>query len=416
MSEEPLGLFDAYGIEMEYMLVDRDTLRVRPVVDQVLAMLAGNSESQSITDVRRGPITWSNELALHVLELKCSKPRKYLRRLPAIFETAIKELQPTLNAMNLQLLPTAVHPLMDPTKEAELWPHEGAEFYRTFDRIFQCRSHGWSNVQSVHLNLPFHGDEQFARLHAAVRIVLPLLPALAASSPILAGKYTGMLDTRMMLYSEHRRAMKSMTGNLIPEPVYDEASYRREILDPIVRDMQPHDPSGVMQADFLNARGAIARFDRGSIELRVMDVQEYPGADVAICAAVVSLVRALCEERWSSLEQQKQVPTVNLRHALDETSVQAERATLTDTAWLSHFGCTAPQIKAGELWSVLLSQLRRDDPVLDDLFAPLQIILENGTLATRICTALGKQFSPEALVDVYHEVAESLKQWEPFQP
>jgi hypothetical protein len=305
---------------------------------------------------------------------------------------------------------------MDPGNEAVLWPHEGAEIYQTFDRVFDCQTHGWANVQSVHLNLPFRGEDEFARLHAAVRIVLPLLPALAASSPILAGKYSGWMDTRMMLYAEHCRAMKSLTGKLIPEPVFDEASYRREILDPIARDMRSHDPQGVMQADFLNARGAIARFDRGSIELRVMDVQEYPGADVAICAAAASLVKALCQERWSSLQQQQQAPTAILRQTLDETAVMAERAIVTDPQLLRHFGIEQQSISAGRLWTTLLEELRRDDAVLDDLFAPLQIILQSGTLATRICTALGKSFSPAGLSDVYREVGESLQLWGSFQP
>ena len=35
------------------------------------------------------------------------------------------------------------------------------------------------------LNLPFSSDEEFGRLHAAIRLLLPLLPALAASSPLV---------------------------------------------------------------------------------------------------------------------------------------------------------------------------------------------------------------------------------------
>ena len=30
--------------------------------------------------------------------------------------------------------------------------------------------------QSTHLNLPFYDDEEFAKLHAAVRMILPILP------------------------------------------------------------------------------------------------------------------------------------------------------------------------------------------------------------------------------------------------
>ena len=412
MLNSPLGLFDAYGIEMEYMLVDQETLDVRPMADQVLAAIAGTITS----DVELGAITWSNELALHVLELKTTLPAKRLKPLPSQFEKAIREMQVTLDEFDLLLLPTAVHPWMNPAIETQLWPHDGAEIYQEFDRVFDCRSHGWANVQSVHLNLPFDGDEQFARLHAATRIVLPLLPALAASSPIIDGRYSGMLDTRMKLYADHCRVLPVLTGDLIPEGVFDESSYRREIYQRIANEIEAHHLSGEMKVEFLNARGAIARFDRGSIELRLMDVQEYPGADVAICAAVSAVIRALCDGKWSTPEQQMKMPTESLRLVLDATSVRAEHALIDDEQLLSHFGITESNLTGKQVWKKLIGQLRREDTALDDLFAPLQIILDSGTLASRICLALGPEFSRESLVDVYREVGESLKQWEPFLP
>ncbi|QDV21949.1 glutamate-cysteine ligase family protein [Aureliella helgolandensis] len=411
MSTVSLGLFEAFGIEMEYMLVDRETLEVRPVADKVLAAMAGHTTC----DVEIGPISWSNELALHVIELKTTKPKRRLRRLPSMFETAISEISPILDGMGLCLLPSAVHPWMNATTETRLWPHEYHEIYETYDRIFNCRTHGWSNVQSVHLNLPFKHAAEFAKLHAAVRLVLPLLPALAASSPVLDGKYTGLLDTRMNLYADHCRAVPSLTGNLIPEPIFDEAAYRREIFTPIANDIGKLDPQGQMEVEFLNARGAIARFDRGSIELRVMDVQEYPAADVSICAAVTSLVRALCDQRWLPLEKQQSISTADLRSILDQTTAHAENATIEDAGYLQHFGIRKSSITAGQLWSTLLGELRREDATLDNLFAPIQIILESGTLATRITHALGPQFSRERLADVYRDLADCLHRWVPFQ-
>ena len=58
----------------------------------------------------------------------------------------------------------------------------------------------------MHVNLPFADDAQFARLHAAIRLVLPLLPALAASSPIAEGSVIGSprLPARRVL--RHLRA------------------------------------------------------------------------------------------------------------------------------------------------------------------------------------------------------------------
>ena len=100
----------------------------------------------------------------------------------------------------------------DPDREARLWPHEYGPVYRAFDRIFGCRGHGWSNLQSTHLNLPFRGDEEFGRLHAAVRLVLPLLPALAASTPIVEGRVGRHLDTRMETYRHNAAKVPSVSS------------------------------------------------------------------------------------------------------------------------------------------------------------------------------------------------------------
>ena len=85
-------------------------------------------------------------------------------------------------------MPTAAHPLMHPDTEMQLWQHNYSKIYALYNRIFDCRGHGWSNVQSMHINLPFSDDEEFEKLHAAVRIILPIIPGLSASSPIFEGK------------------------------------------------------------------------------------------------------------------------------------------------------------------------------------------------------------------------------------
>ena len=114
--------------------------------------------------------------------------------------------------MAARLMPTGMHPWMNPRAETVLWPDDGSSIYESYDRLFDCRSHGWSNLQSMHINLPFADDEQFARLHAATRLVLPLLPALAASSPVVDGKPTGLMDYRLEAYRTNQARMPSITG------------------------------------------------------------------------------------------------------------------------------------------------------------------------------------------------------------
>ena len=49
----------------------------------------------------------------------------------------------------------------------------------------------------------------------------------------------------------------------------------------------------MLRHEWLNARGAIARFDRNAIEIRLADTQECPRADVAVAHAICAVVKML---------------------------------------------------------------------------------------------------------------------------
>ena len=408
-------LFEVSGIELEYMLVDADTLAVRPIADQFLTLFGG-----AANDVTRGSATWCNELASHVIEVKTTEPQASMVDTERIFREAIADAQPTLEALNLKLLPTAMHPWMDPERESMLWQHENAEIYTTYDRIFNCRRHGWCNVQSVHLNLPFEDDAAFKRLHAAIRILLPLLPALAASSPLTGLKYHGVLDSRLEHYANHCSAVPSLIGRVIPERVFSESEYRGQILEPIKRDIAPHDTDGVMATDFLNARGAIARFDRGSIEIRLLDIQENPTADIAICALIEHTLKALVHEETASIAAQMAFSTEELRSILDANTTHAEHTNVTNQAYLALFGLTKP-IKAAEFWDHMIQKFESSGMMPDYFHKPLELITNQGTLATRILkcaqyTHSKTVFLEDEIRSLYQELAACLKNGLSFQP
>lgn len=65
-------LFEVVGIELEYMIVDTSTLDVKPLTDKLLFDIAG----EYLTEVSCGRVSYSNELALHVVELKTTDPEK----------------------------------------------------------------------------------------------------------------------------------------------------------------------------------------------------------------------------------------------------------------------------------------------------------------------------------------------------
>lgn len=179
MSAKRYHLFEVYGIELEYMLVS-NTLKPAAIVDKLLTKKAGKLTS----DIENGAIAWSNELVAHVVELKTNGPTADLNSLPELFHQNVVEINQLLKEFDTYLLPTAAHPLLNPLTDTELWKHSYSEVYELYNRIFNCKGHGWSNVQSTHINLPFYDDKEFEKLHAAIRILLPLIPGLCASSPI----------------------------------------------------------------------------------------------------------------------------------------------------------------------------------------------------------------------------------------
>ena len=408
-----LHLFGGYGVELEYMLVDRRSLAVAPVCDRVLEAEAG----EPTTEVERGPIAWSNELAAHVIELKTNGPTSRLDIDKARdFTRDLRRVEELAAEHGARVLPTAMHPLMDPSRDTRLWAHEGNPIYSAYDRIFGCQGHGWSNLQSCHLNLPFSGDEEFRRLHSAIRPVLALLPSLAASSPIVEGQPSGALDTRLRVYAENQRRLPSIIGEVIPEPIPTAQDYEERILQPMYREIAPHDPEGMLQHEWLNSRGAIARFERNAIEIRLLDVQETPVADLAICRLVVEAVRALASEHWVSLTELDRLSSTMLRGVLGTTIEQAEHAVVTSEPLLRALGYEDHQATAEEIWTHLAESLLLDTMPEQGLRGALVTILGRGTLATRIMRAVGRRPAPERIVEVYSALGDCALEGQLFLP
>jgi len=397
-----LPLFAAFGLEIEYMVVDHDSLDVLPLVDRLFRDFSG----RQVSDVDNGAIAWSNELAAHVLELKTNGPTADLQRAAADFHRNVALINGLLARHGAMLLPGGAHPWMDPGREMVLWPHDAHEIYDLYNTIFDCRGHGWANLQSAHLNLPFAGDDEFARLHTAIRLLLPLMPALTAASPLLDGEPTGWLDSRLDVYLHNQDRLPALTGRLIPEPVRSEAEYEERIFAPIMAAIAPFDPQGIMDRYFLNARGAIARFDRGAIEIRILDTQECPLADCSIARLLIECLRSLTAGEWSDPDDQGEVDTEMLRDLFLRVIRAGGEAMIDDREYLRLFGFHEQPLPVRAVWAGLFD--RCAGRIDGSSRAALALILERGCLASRILRALAGDTGRERLREVYRQLARSL--------
>lgn len=405
MNPTRLHLFQAFGIELEYMIVHNDTLAVMPITDELFFKI-----SQSYSgNIEFEKITWSNELVLHVLELKCTHPTKDLVSLQNDFVVHINKVNTELEYFNAKLLPTAAHPWMKPTRETHLWPHDNGAVYDRYNLMFNCKGHGWSNLQSTHINLPFYDDQEFAQLHAAVRLLLPVLPALAASSPILDGKSTGYLDKRLGYYQKNQKLIPSITGMVIPERAFSKRQYLKMIYNKIARDIRHFNKDYILDPIWMNSRGAIARFDRGSIEIRILDIQECPKADLAIATLVICVLKYLISEQSMSLHEQQAWEAGPLHEIFSQCIKYGENTVVNNRDYISVFGITSTEIKASELWAAIYDKMETAYPEEIAPFADtLEFILTHGSLATRILKAVGGIYTQENLRLVYHELSDCL--------
>jgi carboxylate-amine ligase len=393
--------FSVFGIEIEYMIVDRTTYDVAPLADRLLTAAAGELTEET----EQGEISWSNELALHVIEIKTNGPKPRLDAVVGDFQATVARINSLLEPWNGRLMPGGAHPWMNPDRDTKLWPHGDDAIYRAYDRIFGCQGHGWSNLQSMHVNLPFKNDAEFGRLHAAIRVVLPLLPALAASTPFLDGKNTGLIDARIDTYARNQRSVPSITGRVIPEPVRTGAQYQSVILEPMYRDIAPHDPDGILPFEWLNSRGAIARFDRQAIEIRLIDAQEQPAADLAIAALVISVVERLYRGADAVLDAADAVDTDVLAGILRQCVKDGENARIDNADYLRVFGIAGRSQSAGDIWRTLAKASARE---IAPHRAALDVILNEGTLASRLLQSVGPDVNAKTLLATYRRLCDCL--------
>jgi len=405
-----LHAFAGYGIELEYAIVDGATLDPRPLAEPLLRAL----ESGRPKRIDGVEIDWSNELVAHVVEIKNVAPVASFELLTTAFHDGVAATARRVGEFDALLMPTGMHPWMD-ARTAELWTHSDGAIYRAFDRLFDCHRHGWANLQSMHINLPFADDDEFARLHAAVRLVLPLIPALAASSPFADGQRMPFLDYRLEAYRCNTERVPAITGAVIPDNVYGRADYQAGVLEPMYRDIAADDPERVLQHEWLNARGAIARFDRNAIEIRLCDTQECPRADLAIAAIVTAVVRALYDARWQPLDAQQALSTPRLAALLHAGMRDGEEAIIADAAYLRAFGVSDPALRAGDLCAHLVDECDATARVLNRGYREsIDTILAHGPLARRIVRAIDGATGRKELAHVYRRLCDCLMRDELF--
>jgi glutathione synthase/RimK-type ligase-like ATP-grasp enzyme/gamma-glutamyl:cysteine ligase YbdK (ATP-grasp superfamily) len=405
-------MFSVAGLELEYPTVD-ENLDVRALVEPAFRTIAGRGTS----DIELDRVGFSNEIADHVFEVKTLEPVRSLREAEEDIVAGIRRFADVLaREWRARLLPTAMHPWFDP-RHGRLWTRSGLRIYTTYAHIFDIRTHGWMNVHATHLNLPFGDERQTMAMHTAAALLLPYLPALAASSPVHDGRLQPHADARLAWIMQHQASIPETCGRVVPELASSFAGYRREILRPMYAALDRFPHSEAIRHEFLNSRGAVLRFARRALELRVLDTQECVHMDIAIAAFTRAALRLLTAD---VLAGRVVVPPHDLLVMDFEACVRDGMAATVAAPHLPPAAGTAGAAPVREVLTGLLHRARGAVPPEEAGYLQLVSgIIADGSLSERIRARLAPhasspdRFAAE-LRRVYGELADCLIRNEPW--
>lgn len=271
-----------------------------PISDKIIKQQCG----KIINFIEMPNFTFGKELQLHVMEIKANKPFRSPTAFEETMQNAVSTLNGILKSHGACLMGTGMHPLLH-LEDTAVWPHYHRKIYQEYSRIFSLKQHGWLNIQSFHLNLPYQNEADAVKIHNHLANMCAYLPAVAASSPIYEGKEGKDVDNRLSFYKVNQREVPSVTGGVIPDYVTSLSQYKREVIERYSADLEAAGASKtLLHREWVNSRGVIFRFDRSALEVRVMDEQECIKSDVALACFVRATLRGLLNQNVELLPRE----------------------------------------------------------------------------------------------------------------
>ena len=216
------------GTEHEFSVNDQN-FNPQPVSDQIIKKICGRVENEILF----GDVKLGKELQKTVLEFIPRRPGNDLAPLEHQLCHGIQKFT-TIFGDTYRLLGLGMHPTLTLDKTA-VWDYDEGEYYDVYDRLFNIRQHGWLNIQALQINLSYTGERDMIDLYNRIRVLLPYLVAVTASSPVVEGRLTGNADNRLIFYQENQKEIHSD-----PEQMYayawKHATGDERVYLPVIRD------------------------------------------------------------------------------------------------------------------------------------------------------------------------------------
>jgi hypothetical protein len=270
------------GTEHEFSINDQQ-YNPLPVSDTILKSICGSFSGEILF----GDVKLGKELQKTVIEMI---PRNHSDSIAVLEGQLMRGIQKFSHVFRnrYQLLGLGMHPTLK-LHETAVWDHDEGEYYRTYDRLFNIRQHGWLNIQALQVNLSYNGEKDLVLHYNRLRSLLPYLIAVTAASPIVEGKSTGTADNRLLYYRENQKEIPLICNRIIPEKIESVQDYRKE-QEEIFSELRNMDAE-ILCEEWVNSGGVIIRFSRKCLEIKALDEQDCIRSDMAVCAFIRSLMR-----------------------------------------------------------------------------------------------------------------------------
>jgi gamma-glutamyl:cysteine ligase YbdK (ATP-grasp superfamily) len=246
-----------------------------------------------INFIEQQDFSFGKEMQLHVMEIKANQPFKTPSAFEETMQNAVSTLSGIVSNHGARLLGTGMHPLLK-LSDTAVWPHHHRRIYQEYGKMFDLNRHGWLNIQSFHLNLPYQNDTDAAQIHNQLANLCAYLPAVTASSPLFEGKEGPDVDNRLQFYKKNQQEVPSVAGEVIPDYISTLEGYKQDVIGRYSVDLaKAGADKTLLNREWVNSRGIIIRFDRCALEVRVMDEQECVKSDVALACFIRSALRGM---------------------------------------------------------------------------------------------------------------------------
>ncbi len=388
------SLFTELKIDVEYMTADRDTLDAIPAADRLLETASGKKDLIYYPYGKDEGISWSTVSAGYAVKFKIENKNMTFRDAETVIYKEIKRAGLILEEINAVLLPTAVHPWLKMNNN--IIKHVGdniAKDQKTVSGFDESNDSCLRNFHLMHLYLPFKNDREFFRLHTAVRLILPLIPALSSSSPIIGNAESGKLDNRLEVYKNS--CLYSVEDPIIPEP------YSGSEKNKIKLALNNNDNVKICSSN--NMCGISADFDKGIIDLGMFEIQESLHADISI-ARFITLILEFLVNCGCGAERQAEADTAELSDLMNSVLSRGMFAVVENKEYLEMLGIKKQDKMS--LWGIWMHFSKTVKDYAGVKIPSVENILKTGSLSERII----KSIENSSIHDTYKKLYECLKE------